>query len=37
MPMSIDFIKVEILPQISSLLEREAEYGFMYFVVDNWG
>tara|TARA_R110000796_G_scaffold21541_10_gene63404 strand:+ start:39477 stop:39590 length:114 start_codon:yes stop_codon:yes gene_type:complete len=37
MPMSIDFKKVEILPQISSLLKRGAECGFMYFVMDKCG
>tara|TARA_R110002020_G_scaffold417438_1_gene626600 strand:- start:29784 stop:29924 length:141 start_codon:yes stop_codon:yes gene_type:complete len=30
MPMSIDFIKVEILPQISSPLERGAKSNFMF-------
>ena len=37
LPMSIDFKKVEILPQISFPFERGAKCGFMYFVVDNWG
>tara|TARA_R110000765_G_scaffold117970_2_gene212024 strand:+ start:266 stop:379 length:114 start_codon:yes stop_codon:yes gene_type:complete len=37
MPLSIDFKKVEILPQISFPFERGAKCGFMYFVVDNWG
>jgi len=35
--MSIDFKKVEILPQISFPFERGAEYGYMYFVMDKWG